>query len=268
LVFGIRKPSRVTTLGQEFAGEVVAMGKDVTRFQIGDQIYGSPGFKLGSYAEYNCLPEKEVIVEKPSSISFDEAACITTGGLNALHFHRKANIQKGQKVLFIGAGGSIGTFGIQLAKSAGAVVTAVDSTGKLVMLQNIGADRVIDYTKEDFTKNGETYDVIIDIVCKRTVSDNIGSLKDDGTYIMGNPRLGQKFRARWKRMTSNKKIIFELSEYRIEDLNYLNEQIEKGKIKIIIDRRFPLKDTAEAHRYVESGRKKGNVVINVVPEPE
>ena len=260
--FGFRGP-RKKIIGQELAGEIESVGKDVKLFKKGDQIFGSTGFGFGAYAEYVCLPEEGALAIKPANMTYEEAATIPTGGLNALHFLRKGNIQSGQKVLINGAGGSIGTFGIQLAKSFGAEVTGVDSTRKLDMLRAIGADQIIDYTKEDFTKNGETYDIIFDIVGKGSFSGCIGSLKKEGIYLLGNPALSKMVRGRWTSMTSSKKVISEMASYRTEDLVFLKELIEAGKIKSVIDKRYPLEQTAEAHRYVDKGHKKGNVVITV-----
>ena len=269
LYMGLRKPTRITILGQEFAGEIESVGKDVTRFKQGDQVFGATGFGMGAYAEYICLPEEPeamegVLAKKPANMTYEEAAAVPIGGLEALHFLRKANIQSGQKVLIIGAGGSIGTFAVQLAKSFGAEVTGVDSTGKLDMLRSIGADHVIDYTQEDFTKNGQTYDVIFDVMGKSSFSGSIRSLKQNGRYLLANPGLSQMVRGRWTSMRSSKKVIIGAASHKTEDLIFLKELIEAGKIKPVIDRRYPLEQIAEAHRYVETGQKKGNVVITLV----
>jgi NADPH:quinone reductase-like Zn-dependent oxidoreductase len=269
IVAGLIRP-RNFILGQELAGEIEAAGKDVTRFRQGDQVFGWTGFRMGAYAEYKCLPEKGVLAIKPSKITYEEAATLSVGGLEAVHFIRKGSIRRGQKVLIIGAGGSIGTFAIQLARYFGAEVTAVDSTGKLDMLRSIGADRVIDYTREDFTKGGGTYDVILDVAGKSSFSRSVRLLTPNGRYLMANPRLSHRVRGRWTSMRSSKKVIAwtarTASEY-AEDINFLKELIEAGKIKPVIDRCYPLEQTAEAHRYVDAGQKKGNIVIRVRPDP-
>ena len=265
---GIRKPTRIKIIGQELAGEIEAVGVDVKRFKEGDQVFASTGFGSGTYAEYTCLPEEPnemegVLALKPANMTYEEAAAVPVGGLEALHFLRKGNIQSGQKLLINGAGGSIGTFAIQLAKYFGAEVTGVDSTGKLDTLRSIGADQVIDYTQEDFTKSGEIYDVIFDVVGKSSFSGSIRSLKQNGRYLLANPGLSQMVRGRWTSMTSSKKVIFGAASGTTEDLIFLKELIEAGKIRAVIDRRYPLEQIAEAHRYVETGHKKGNLVIIV-----
>jgi len=263
---GLRKPKRMTILGQELAGEIESVGKDAKLFRKGDQVFASTGFGLGAYAEYICLAEESeegAVAIKPANMTYEEAAAVPVGGLEALHFLRKGNIQSGQKVLINGAGGSIGTFALQLAKSFGAEVTGVDNTGKLDMLRSTGADQVIDYTQEDFTKNGETYDVIFDVVGKSSFSRCVRSLKKKGFYLLANPELSQMVRGKWTSMTSSKEVIFGAASQKTEDLIFLKELIEAGKIKSVIDRRYPLEQTAEAHRYVETGHKKGNVVITL-----
>jgi len=253
--------SRNIILGQELAGEIEATDKDVKRFRKGDPVFAYVGF--GAYAEYVCLPEDRMLAIKPANMTYEEAATVPLGGLEALHYLRKGNVQIGQKILINGAGGSIGTYAIQLARHFGAEVTGVDSTGKLDMLRSIGADQVIDYTQEDFTKSGETYDVIFDVAGKSSFSRSIRSLKQNGRYLLGNPRLSQKVRGRWTSMRSSKKVIPWTANEKTEDLIFLRELIEAGKVKSVIDRRYPLEQTAEAHRYVEKGHKKGNVVITL-----
>lgn len=265
---GLRKPTRITILGMELSGEIVSVGKDVTRFRQGDQVFGTTGFGMGAYAEYLCLPEElkvmgGALAKKTDDMSYEEAAAVPVGGLEALHFLRKGNIQSGQKVLIIGAGGSIGTFAVQIAKSYGAEVTGVDSTEKLDMLRSIGADHVIDYAQEDFTKSGRTYDVIFDVVGKSSFSRSIRSLKQNGRYLLANPGLSQMVRGMWTSMISNKKVIFGAASHKTDDLIFLKELIESGMLKPVIDRCYSLEQISEAHRYVETGRKKGNVVITV-----
>ena len=259
---GLRKPKRITILGQELAGEIEAVGKEVTKFKKGDQIFAPTLLHLGAYAEYKCLPEAYPVL-KPANMTYEEAATIPTGGINGLHFLRIANVQSGQRVLINGAGGSIGTYAVQIAKSFGAEVTCVDSAEKLAMLRSIGADHVIDYKQEDFTKSGETYDVIIDVVGKSSFSGSVRALKPNGRYILGNASLLGMIRGRWTPMTSEKKVIIAVASYKTEYYTLLKELIEAGKLKSIIDRRYSLEQTAEAHSYVEKGHKKGNVVITV-----
>jgi 2-desacetyl-2-hydroxyethyl bacteriochlorophyllide A dehydrogenase len=263
---GLRKPKRITILGQELAGEIEAIGKDVKRFKAGDQVFGTTGLGFGAYAEYLCLPEKSamgVLATKPANMTYEEAAAVPTGGLEALHFIRKGNIQRGEKVLIIGAGGSIGTFAVQLAKYFGAEVTGVDSTSKLEMLRSIGADRVIDYTQEDFTRNGQAYDVIFDVMGKSSFSGSVRSLKQNGRYLLGNAGLSQMARGRWTSIRSSKKVIIGAANQKNQDLLFLKALIEAGKIKSVIDRCYPLEQIVEGHRYVDTGQKKGNVVITL-----
>jgi NADPH:quinone reductase-like Zn-dependent oxidoreductase len=263
LFFGLTKP-RKQILGQELSGEIEAVGKNVTLFKKGDQVFASTGARFGAYAEYTCLPAKYAIAIKSTNMAYEEAAAIPTGGLNALHYLRKGNIQNGQKVLINGAAGSFGTFAVQLAKYFGAEVTGVESTSKLDLLREIGADHVIDYTKEDFTKCGETYDIIFDVVCKSSFSRIMRSLKPNGRYLLTNPNgLLQMVRGLWTSIISSKKVILEFAGEKSEDLIFLKELVETGKIKSVIDRSYPLEQTAEAHRYVETGHKKGHVVITL-----
>ncbi len=264
LYFGVLRP-RGKILGIDFAGQVEAVGKGVTRFKAGDEVFGTSGLRLGAYAEYVCLPEGGVMAMKPSNMTFEEAAAIPMGGLNALRFLRRANVQRGQKVLVNGAGGSIGAMAVQLAKAWGAEVTAVDGPGKLDVLRSIGADRVLDYTKEDFTKRGDAYDVILDVIGKSSFAGSLRSLKERGCYLIANPRRSQKVRGRWTSMTTTKEVFCGAPTETAEDLVVLKGFIEAGTIKAVIDRRYPLAEIAKAHAYVETGQKKGNVVITIEP---
>lgn len=263
---GFNKPKKITILGQELAGEIESVGTAVKLLKKGDQVFATTGLGFGAYAEYICLPENPrmgVLVRKPVNMTYEEAAAVPTGGLEALHFLREANIQSGQKVLIIGAGGSIGTFAVQLARYFGAEVTGVDSAGKLDMLRSIGADHVIDYTHDDYTKTAETYDVIFDVMGKSPFSGCVRSLKQNGRYLLGNAGLSQMVRGRWTSMRSSKKVIIGAANQKTKDLLFLKELIEAGKIKSVIDRCYPLEQIAEAHKYVDTGHKKGNVVITV-----
>jgi NADPH:quinone reductase-like Zn-dependent oxidoreductase len=257
---------RPIILGQELAGEIEEVGNAVTRFKKGDQVSGWTGMSLGAYAEYKCLPERGVMTIKPSDMSYEEAATLAVGGLEAATFLRRGNIQRGERVLIFGAGGSIGTFAVQIAKYFGAEVTGLDSTVKLDMLRSIGADHVIDYTKEDFTKRGETYDVIFDVIGKSSFSRCIRLLTPNGRYLMSNPPLSHIVRGRWTSRRGTKTVMPWVSRTASEytaTFNFLKELFEAGKLRPVIDKCFPLEQAAEAHRYVERGQKKGNVVITV-----
>lgn len=268
LYMGVIKPTRITILGTEFAGEVESAGKDVTRFKPGDQVFGYTGLGMGTYAEYMCLQEYPsgfagVLGTKPVNMTYEEAAAIPFGGLEALHSLGKADIRRGQKVLIVGAGGSIGTYAVQLAKYYGAEVTGVDHTVKLDMLRSIGADHVVDFTREDFTKNGQTYDVILDTIDKSPFSGSLRSLNENGTYLNANPGVFDRIRWHWASKRSTKKVIPWAGDYSTNNLLVLKELIEAGKIRPVIDRCYPLEQIVEAHRYVETGLKKGNVVVKV-----
>jgi 2-desacetyl-2-hydroxyethyl bacteriochlorophyllide A dehydrogenase len=263
LWLGFSKPRSNLIMGSELAGEIESVGRDVKRFKKGDPVFGSAGLRLGTNAEYKCLPEDGLVALKPTNMSYEEAATVPFGAGDALHFLRKGKIQSGQKVLINGAGGSIGTYAVQLARHFGAEVTGVDSTAKLDMVRSIGADHVIDYTREDFTQNGETYDVIFDTVGKSSFSRSLNSLKQGGRYILANPKLSEMIRGQWTSMMGSKKVIIGAASTNADDLLFLKGLIEAGKLKAVIDRRYPLEQIAEAHRYVETGQKKGNVVIVV-----
>jgi NADPH:quinone reductase-like Zn-dependent oxidoreductase len=260
LWFGLGGPKQ-PILGTELAGEIEAVGKDVTRFKAGDPVYAYPGMNLGAYAEYICLPE-EAAAKKPANVTDEEAAAVLQGALTALFFLRAANVQPGQKVLILGASGGVGLYSVQFAKYFGAEVTGVCSTSKLALVKAMGADQVIDYSQEDFTQNGETYDIIFDTFGKSTFSSS-SSLKKGGAYLFATFGLPQLFHILWLKVATGKKAISPLLEETTEDLIFLRELIEAGQIKPVVDRCYPLEQAAEAHRYVETGHKKGGVVITV-----
>lgn len=262
LYFGLFKPKH-PFLGMEVAGEVEAIGKAVTNFKIGDQVFGGTGLKLGAYAEYTCLNSDKFLTDKPAALSYKQVVTLPTGGLNALHYIRKCEIQRGDSILIIGAAGCFGTYAVQLAKHFGASVTAIDSTDKLSALSELGADTVIDFTKEDFTQNGKTYDVIFDIAGKDSVARNIKSLKPNGRYVLATPWVKQVLQGTWSNWTSNKKFIYALAPEKKEDLDYLKNLLIEGKIKAVIDGTYSLEKMAEAHEYVESGEKIGHVSISI-----
>jgi NADPH:quinone reductase-like Zn-dependent oxidoreductase len=262
LYFGWTKP-KINVLGSEFAGQIKSAGRDVTRFKKGDPVYGYRGQSMGGNAEYLCVPTDGMVEIKPSNMTYEEAATVPYGALTALSLLRKVNPQPGQKILINGASGGIGSAAVQLAKYFGVEVTGVCGTPRLEFVKSLGADYVIDYTKEDFTQNGKTYDVIFDILGKGSFSKFKNSLKQNGIYLLASFKMKQLFQMLWTSITGGRKVMCALSSESHADLVLIKELAEAGRIKSIIDRRFPLEQTAEAHRYVETGQKKGNVVITV-----
>jgi len=261
---GLTRPKKATILGNEFSGEIEGLGKNVKLFRKGDQVFGQAGMSLGANAEYICLSEDGTIALKPDNLTYEESAVIPFGGNTALHFLRKGNISNGQKVLIYGSSGSLGTAAIQLARYFGAEVTGVCSTANAVLVKSLGADKVIDYTKEDFTKNGQAYDIIFDTTGKSPFSGCLKSLKQNGIYLRAvHMALSSNVRGLWTSMTSSKKVIGGVATELKENLVFLRELIEAGKLKPVIDRRYPFEQIAEAHRYVDQGHKKGNVAITV-----
>jgi NADPH:quinone reductase-like Zn-dependent oxidoreductase len=262
IILGFTKPRR-KILGLELAGEIEAVGKTVTLFRKGDQVYGFTGFGLGANAEYVRMPEDASLEIKPSNITYEDAAASVDGATTALFFLKdKAHIRSGQKVLIIGASGSIGSFAVQLSSHFGAAVTGVCSTANKELVKSLGADAVIDYMQEDFTQNGETYDLIFDTVGKNSFSQCKGSLKKNGAYLSTVGLINQVL-MRWTSIRGGKQVITGMSINKKESLIFLRALIEAGKLKPLIDRCYPIEQIAEAHRYVETGRKKGNVVIKV-----
>jgi NADPH:quinone reductase-like Zn-dependent oxidoreductase len=264
-IYGLRRP-KYTILGVEFAGEIETVGKDVKLFKKGDQVFGMSPNSFGAHAEYMCLPEDKPVFIKPANATYEEAVGVCDGAPTALTFLKdKANIQSGQKVLINGASGSVGAYAVQLAKYYGAEVTGVCSTANLEMVKSLGADQVIDYTQEDFTKSCQTYDIIFDAVGKSSFSRCKGSVKQRGIYLSTAPTLEIMLQMLWTSKFGSKKAIFTAAglNQSKENLAFLKDLFEAGKIKSVIDRSYPLEQVAEAHRYVETGRKKGNVVVNM-----
>lgn len=260
--FGLTKPKK-NILGGVFSGEIEAIGATVKFLKVGDPVFGATGMGFGAYAEYKCLPENAVLALKPNNITHEEAAVIPFGGMTALHFIKKANIQIGQKVLINGASGAVGTAAIQLSKYYGAHVTGVCSTANFTLVKSLGADEIIDYTEEDFTKNGKTYDVIFDTVDKISFSNSLKSLNKKGILILGASGLPGMLQSLWNSTTSSKKVITGIIRQKTEDMIFLKTLIEEGKLKPVIDRTYSLDQMAEAHEYVQKGHKKGNVAITV-----
>ncbi|MBM3841267.1 MAG: NAD(P)-dependent alcohol dehydrogenase [Verrucomicrobia bacterium] len=262
LVFGISRPKQ-PILGSELAGVIETVGKDVSKFKVGDLVFAFSDAAMGCHAEYKCMAEDGAVVPKPSSLTFEEAAALSFGGTTALDFLRRAKLQSGESVLVNGASGAVGTAAVQLAKHFGAIVTGVCSSANVELVRSLGATHVIDYTQQDFTRNGETYDVIVDTVGTAPFSRSKASLKEGGRLLMVLAELPEMLRAPWVSMTSSKKVIAGPATVRVEDLRFLAGLAEAGAFKPVIDRRYTFEQIAEAHRYVDTGRKKGNVIITL-----
>jgi NADPH:quinone reductase-like Zn-dependent oxidoreductase len=260
--FGWNRP-KISILGSEFAGEIEAVGENVKKFKTDDPVFGYLGQNMGAYAEYLCLPEDGVLTIKPENVTYEEAAVVPMGAIMAWFLLRKVGVQPGHRVLIIGASGSIGSAGVQIAKHLGAEVTGVCSTPRLAFVKSLGADQVIDYTREDFTRNGETYDLIFDVLGKGSFSRSKDSLSANGRYLNASFKSRQLFEMLWTSISGSKKVICAIAPGSVEDLVAVKELMEAGKIKAFIDRSFALEQTAEAHRYVEDGHKKGHVAIRV-----
>ncbi len=266
IMFGFLRP-KGKVLGQEMSGTVEAVGKDVTTYQVGDEIFGSMGFSLGAYSEYMCIPEKPKsgsIALKPANISFEEAAAAPLGGLEAIHFLKGLHFGPDHHVLINGAGGSIGTSVLQMVKRHGAQVTVVDSKKKHAFLASLGADHMIDYHTEDFTKSGQTYDLVFDVVGKSPFEATLKVLKDQGTYVIASPKGHHKSKGRRVNGSSSKRVRFDSANHTQEELLQLKGLLEEGHVKPPIDRVFPMEEIVAAHEYVEAGHKKGNLVISLL----
>ena len=262
LFFGMIRP-RKTILGYVLVGKVIAMGKKVSLFKQGDEVWGTTGMSMGAYAHYKCLPEKAVVTKKPSNMTHEQAAAIPFGGNTALYYLRKANIKSAHKVLIYGASGAVGTAAVQLAKYFGANVTAVCSTTNIAMVSSLGADKVIDYTKEDFSKTAERYDIIFDTVGKTNFNGCINLLNKNGYLLLTAPGFLDMLKGIWVSLGNDKKVVSGVMSETADDLLFLKNLIEQNKMKAVIDRCYPLEQLADAHRYVEQGHKKGNVVITL-----
>jgi len=263
MAFGWNKP-KINILGSELAGEVESVGKDVTKFKAGDQVFAYLGMNMGANAEYICLPESGTVALKPSNLSCEEASTLPYGAIMATSLLAKANLQRGQKVLINGASGGIGSMAVQLAKHFGAEVTGVCGTPRLEFVKSLGADKVIDYTKEDFTQNGETYDLIFDILGRSSFAKLKRSLKPNGIYLLASFKMKALLQMLWTSLTGSKqKVICAFANETAENLVFVKKLVEEGKVKAIVDKSFPMEQAAAAHRYVETGHKRGNVVITL-----
>lgn len=265
---GLLRPKRFQVLGFELSGVVEAVGRNVTRFTPGDAVYAATGVGFGSHAEYRCLPENGAVSLKPTNMTFEEAAAVPVGAYTALQFLRKGNLQRGSRVLIYGASGSVGTYAVQLAKYYGAEVTGVCSTSNVELVRSLGADRVIDYTKEDITIDQMVYDIILDTVGKSPFKACVKHLVSNGYYLrVVHMDPLPLLRGLWVNLTSGKKVIGGVSKENAEDLAYLKELIEAGRLRSVIDRRYPMEQASQAHRYVDQGHKRGNVVLTIAQMP-
>ena len=268
LALGFTGP-RQPILGSELSGEIEATGRAVTRFQVGDEVFGFAGTRLGCHAEYRCLPEEghgrkdEAVALKPAGLGYEEAAALSFGGTTALSFFRRAKLQRGEQVLVVGASGGVGTAAVQLARHLGAHVTGVCSTANLELVRSIGAEQVIDYTKEDFTRSGARYDVIVDTAGTAPFSRCEGSLAEGGRLLVVLGSLPEMLRAPWVSLTTTKKVIGGVVSWGVEDLRLLATLAEAGQFRPVIDRRYRFEEMVEAHRHVDAGHKRGNVVVTV-----
>lgn len=262
LFFGLTKP-KINILGGVFSGQIEQVGKDVTLFKIGDEVFGKTDMRFGAYAEYLCFSENETIELKPGNISHKEAAVIPFGATTALHFIKKANIKHGQKILIYGASGAVGTAAVQLAKYYGAEVTGVCGSSNVDLLKSIGVDKVIDYTKEDFAKKPDKYDVIFDSVNKISLSDSLKVLNTGGLLILSAAGISEMIKGFFISTLSSKKVLTGVISHTKEDISFLRSLIELGKLRSVVDRTYTLEQIVDAHEYVEKGHKKGNVAVTI-----
>lgn len=262
IFFGFKKP-KIKVLGSEFAGIIESIGSEVQQFTQGDQVFGYLGQHMGTYAEYLCMPETGCLTTKPSNIIFEEAAVAPYGAMMALALLRNVDIQQRTKVLIIGASGGIGSAAVQIAKYSGAEVTGVCGAPRLEFVKSLGADHVIDYAKDDFTDNNKSYDIIFDVLGKSSFAQCKNSLTHNGVYLLASFKSKQLLQMLWTSFTGAKKVICSLAPGSIEDLRSVKELIQEEKIKLIVDKSFPMECTADAHRYAESGLKQGNIAITI-----
>lgn len=261
-IFGLLRP-KITVLGSVYSGEVERVGKEVKKFKVGDLVFGHTDMRFGAYAEYICQPENGSLAIKPSTLSHQEAASIPFGAVTAWHFIKKTSIQPGQKVLVVGASGAVGSAAVQLTKAMGAHVTGVAGTANMALIKSLGADTVIDYSKEDFIKNGETYDIIFDAVNAIAVFRSSHSLSKNGVMILSAAGMSEMLQGLWISKTTDKKVMTGVISHKAEDILFIKGLIETGKYKPVVDRTYPIGQIAVAHSYVEQGHKKGNVAISM-----